>query len=92
MQWYHKRGIIHQTSCVQTPQQNDIVERKHRHLLEITRALSFQANLPLKFWGDCILCAAYIINRLLLSRLNHISPFGKLFSIKPNIHHLQAYG
>ena len=62
--WYHDRGIIHRTSCVQTPQQNGVVERKHRYLLETARALFFQANLPYKFWGDCVLCAAYIINRL----------------------------
>ena len=29
-------GIIHQSSCVDTPQQNGIAERKNRHLLEVT--------------------------------------------------------
>ena len=68
LNWYHTKCIKHQTNYVQTPQKNGVVERKHRHLLETARALPFQANLPSKFWGDCILCypsPAYIISPLM---------------------------
>lgn len=47
--FYEENVILLETSCVHTPQQNGIVERKYRHLLEIARALGFQANLPIKF-------------------------------------------
>lgn len=60
--FYLKKGIVNQTTCSYTPQQNGIVERKHRHLLETARALLFQSKVPAKYWGECVICAAYLIN------------------------------
>lgn len=59
-----EKGIIHQISCVDKPQQNGMVERKHRHLLEISKALRFEAGLPLAYWADYLMTTAYIIKRL----------------------------
>lgn len=89
---YNDHGIIHQTSCVDTPQQNGVVERKHRHLLETTRALFFQSNLPIRFWGECVQTATYLINRLPLPSLNYQSPYARLFSSVPDYSHLKAFG
>ena len=47
-----QNDILHQTSCVDTPSQNGVVERKNRHLLETARALLFQMHVPKHFWAD----------------------------------------
>ena len=74
LHFYVKKGIIHQKSCVDTPQQNGVVERKHKHLFEVARALMIQVNLPSRFWGERILTADYLINRFPTPTLDHKTP------------------
>ena len=57
-------GIIHQTSCVRTPQQNDIAERKNGPIQAIAHALMLQMHVPKLFWADAILTATYLLNRI----------------------------
>ncbi|KAL2941173.1 Retrovirus-related Pol polyprotein from transposon RE1 [Bienertia sinuspersici] len=47
--FFDTHGILFQTSCAGTPQQNGRVERKHQHILNVSRALRFQGNLPISF-------------------------------------------
>lgn len=53
-EWISSLGVIHQSSLPYTPQQNGIVKKKHRHILEVARAFKFQNGVPHKFWGDCV--------------------------------------
>nr|GEW21783.1 ribonuclease H-like domain-containing protein [Tanacetum cinerariifolium] len=72
MFFFCEMGIIQQTSCEHTPQQNGIAERKHRYLLNVARSLMFQEEIPLRFWFECLLIAVYLINRLPTSILNDL--------------------
>ena len=72
--YFQKEGIIHESSCVNTPQQNRVVERENGHLLAITRAFLFHQNVPKHYWGEAILTVTYIINQLPFRVLGFHSP------------------
>lgn len=51
-QYYLDFDIIHQTFCVNTPQQNRKAKTKHGHILNVARALMIQASLSIKFYFE----------------------------------------
>lgn len=60
---FQKQGIVHESTCVHTPQQNEVVERKNRHLVEVVRKLLFQSNVPKLLLGKRF-NRCYLTNRL----------------------------
>ncbi|CAM8961061.1 unnamed protein product [Rhodiola kirilowii] len=86
------KGCVHQSSCAYTPQQNGVVERKHRHILDVARALRIQANVPKTFWGDCVLTATYILNRTPTPFLDGRTPSEILFGFPPSLDHMRVFG
>lgn len=91
-EFFAAQGIIHQTSCVETPQQNGRVERKHRHILNIARALLLQGNLPKQFWGESILAATYLLNRTPSRILHNKTPYEMLHGQSPTYEHIRVFG
>jgi len=83
-----QNGIVNCSSCVDTPQQNGIAERKNRHLLDTARALLFTNNVPKYLWGEAVLTATYLINRLPSRVLQYRTPKEVLVQAHP---HVQAY-
>jgi len=91
-QFYASKGILHQTSCVETPQQNARVERKHQSILNITRALLFQSHLPKSFWSYAAVHAVFIMNKVHTPILQNQSPYFLMHKIQPDLHQLKVFG
>ncbi|GJT50614.1 retrovirus-related pol polyprotein from transposon TNT 1-94 [Tanacetum coccineum] len=58
-------GIRHETSTARTPEQNGVVERRNRTLVEAARTMLSAAKVPLFFWAEAIATACFTQNRSL---------------------------
>lgn len=89
---FKSMDIHHETSCIGKPNKNGRAERKHRHILNVTRVLHFQASLPIEFWDECILTACYLINRTPFSVLNGKTLYQLIHDIAPPYIHIRVFG
>lgn len=85
-------GIHHQTTCPYTPAQNGVAERKNRHLLEVTRCMMISMNVPKNLWGQAVLTAAYLINRMPSKVLEWKTPIEMLKGENKFILPLKVFG
>ena len=57
-------GIKHNFSAPRTPQQNGVVERKNRTLIEMARTMIIDGQIAKTFWAEAVHTACFIINRV----------------------------
>nr|GEW47304.1 hypothetical protein [Tanacetum cinerariifolium] len=63
--YFASEGILHQTSIARTPEQNGVVERRNRTLVEAARIILSAAKVPLFFWAEAIATSCFTQNRSL---------------------------
>ncbi|CAL5368182.1 unnamed protein product [Camellia sinensis] len=85
-------GIEHQLTAPYTPQQNGVVERKNRTIMEMTRCLLHDKGLPKKFWAEAVNTAVFLLNRLPTKALQKKTPFEACSGYKPKLLNLKAFG
>lgn len=90
--YLNQHGVIFRQTCPYTSEQNGIVERKHRHVVETGLTLLAQAGMPFIYWTEVLSTAVHLINRLPTQVLNYLSPFEALYNIKPNYTHFKIFG
>ena len=86
-----EKGIVRQLTIPGTPQQNGVAERRNRTLLDMVRSMMSQAGLPISYWGDALLTATYILNRV-PSKSVTTTPYKLWTGRKPYLTVLRPWG
>jgi transposase InsO family protein len=85
-------GIKHEFSSPYTPQQNGVVERKNRTIIDMARTMLDEYKTSDRFWAEVINTACYAINRLYLHRILKKTSYELLTSKKPNVSYFRVFG
>ncbi|GJT76817.1 retrovirus-related pol polyprotein from transposon TNT 1-94 [Tanacetum coccineum] len=85
-------GITQQFSTARTPQQNGVMERRNRTLVEAARTMLTFANLPLFLWVESIAIACFTQNRSIIHKRFDKTPYELITKRKPNIKFFHVFG
>jgi hypothetical protein len=75
-----------------TPEQNGVVERKNRTLIEMARSMLDEYKVSDSFWAEAIKTACHVSNRLYCHRFFNMTPYELLNGRKPNISYFRVFG
>ncbi|GJT76788.1 retrovirus-related pol polyprotein from transposon TNT 1-94 [Tanacetum coccineum] len=90
--YFAKEGIRHETSTARTPEQNGVVERRNRTLVEAARTMLSAAKVPLFFWAEAIATACFTQNRSLVIPRHEKTPYHIINARKPSVKFFHIFG
>ena len=87
-----KFGIKRHLTAPYTPQQNGVVERRNRTMMEMTRSVLKHMHMPNYLWGEAIRHSTYLLNRIMTRALKEKTPYECFRGKKPSIDHIRIFG
>ncbi|KAJ9552664.1 hypothetical protein OSB04_016709 [Centaurea solstitialis] len=85
-------GISHNFSGAYTPQQNGVVERRNRTLVEAARTMLAYSGLPLTFWAEAVSTACFTQNRTIINKRFKKTPYHIINRRVPNVKFFHVFG
>ncbi|GJS66455.1 retrovirus-related pol polyprotein from transposon TNT 1-94 [Tanacetum coccineum] len=83
-EYYENVRISHQTSVARTLQQNNVVERRNRTLVEAARTMLIFSKAPLFLWAEAVTTSCFTQNRSLIRKRHNKTPYELLHNKKPD--------
>ncbi|GKC98167.1 putative ribonuclease H-like domain-containing protein [Tanacetum coccineum] len=90
-EYFKSVGISHQASSVRTPQQNGVMERRNRTLVEAARTMLIFSHAPLFLWAEAIANACYTQNRSIIHHRFDKTPYELINGRKSDISFLYVF-
>ncbi|GJY72100.1 retrovirus-related pol polyprotein from transposon TNT 1-94 [Tanacetum coccineum] len=91
-EYYEKVGISHETSVSRSPQQNAVVERRNRTLIEAARTMLIYAKALLFLWAEAVATACYTQNRSIICLRQGKTPYELLHDKLPDLSFFYVFG
>ncbi|GJS64277.1 retrovirus-related pol polyprotein from transposon TNT 1-94 [Tanacetum coccineum] len=91
-EYYEKIGISHEISVARSPQQNGVVERRNRTLIEVARTMLIYAKAQLFLWAEAIATACYTQNRSIICLRHDKTPYELLHDKPPDLSFFHVFG
>ncbi|GKF49536.1 retrovirus-related pol polyprotein from transposon TNT 1-94, partial [Tanacetum coccineum] len=91
-EYYEKVDISHETSVARSPQQNGVVERRNRTLIEVACIMLIYAKAPLFLWAKAVATACYTQNRSTVRLRHENTPYELLHDKSPDLSFFHVFG
>ena len=69
-----------------------VVERKNSYIVEISRALMIEKEMPQSFWAEVVHIIIYIMNRTPKAAIHDITLEEHFIGTKPDVLHFKVFG
>ncbi|GJU56894.1 retrovirus-related pol polyprotein from transposon TNT 1-94 [Tanacetum coccineum] len=90
--YYVSIDITHEKTIPRTPQQNGVVERQNRTLVEAARTMLIFSKALLFLWAEAMVTACYTQNRSLIHTLHNKTPYELVHDKKLDLSFLCIFG
>ncbi|GKC66645.1 retrovirus-related pol polyprotein from transposon TNT 1-94 [Tanacetum coccineum] len=90
--YYERDGIFHQKTVPRTPQQNGVVKRQNRTLVEAARTMLIFSKAPMFLWAEAVATACYTQNQSLIHTSHDKPPYELVHDKKPDLTFFRVFG
>nr|GFA40333.1 hypothetical protein [Tanacetum cinerariifolium] len=90
--YYKEVGISHETSVACSSQQNRVVKRRNRTLIEAARTMLIYAQAPLFLWAEAVATACFTQNRSIIRLRHGKTPYELMRGKQPDLSFFHVFG